>query len=83
MVNIEQEIKLLEINFYNQIRQYFSPHLEHIKGKTFRSGNWIVTFPYNFIQEEDELHLIRELAVINAIYVYFFFREDNVLDEYK
>lgn len=84
MVNIEQEIKLLEINFYNQISQYFSPKLEHIKDKTFRSGNWIITFPFNFIQTkaENELILIRKLSIINAIYVYFFFREDNVIDEY-
>lgn len=83
-INIEKEIKLLEKNFYNQIKPYYYPSLKHIKDKTFRPGNWIITFPFNFIQtkSKNELILIRKLSIINAIYVYFFFREDNVLDEY-
>jgi len=83
-INIEHEVKLLETNFLNQIEPYFNPELNHKNDKTFRSGNWIITFPYNYIQTKNDcsLELIRKLAVINAIYVFSFFREDDVLDEY-
>lgn len=83
-INIEHEVKLLEANFLNQIKPYFYPELNHKNDKTFRSGNWIITFPYNYIQTKNDcsLDLIRKLAVINLIYVYSFFKEDDVLDEY-
>jgi len=57
----------------------------HKRDNTFRKDNWIMNFPFNyyFLDGNNSIDLIRKLAVINALYGTFFFREDDVLDEYQ
>lgn len=83
-LDIVREIRILEASFRNATNAILSPNLWHSADNTFRPDNWLITFPYNYSScfNNGSLELIRKLAVINALYLVFFRREDDVLDEY-
>jgi hypothetical protein len=83
-LNLIEEISFLKNNFMAQIKEYGL--LVHIKPDdlSFSYWNWIITLPFNYyyLVPRPNLSLIRKLAVINALYGYYFMTEDDVLDEY-
>ena len=82
-LDLGKEMELLQSNFIHQIR------LKGIRMKTDAGdgsidvSNWVVTFPYNYfyICEGPDISLVRKLALINLLYGYYIFAEDDVLDE--
>ena len=82
-VNLEKEIKILENNYANQVKNTLYKKYSGSKN-TFRESNWLITFPFNFLftEKKVEIAVVRKIATINAIYGFFFLREDAVLDEY-
>lgn len=79
--NIEDELNSLRINFINQTKLFLKSSTNLNYNSTFRKENWLITFPFNFCNQPNEL--IRKLAVINSLYITFFLREDDVIDEYQ
>lgn len=80
--DLKEEMKLLENNYYNQLKIHFN--LIHFKRSqfTFRKDNWLLTFPFNFYNN-GSLELIRKLALINSFYLSYFSAEDDVVDDYN
>jgi hypothetical protein len=78
--NIAHDIENLARAFYALTDQLASPYLPPLqRDRTFREENWIVVFPFNFSERSE---IISTLALLNSLYVTFFLREDDVLDEY-
>ncbi|MDH7603441.1 MAG: hypothetical protein QHH13_00905 [Melioribacter sp.] len=93
-VDIEKELRVLKSNVLHILSTYpyLNNYLDISNDSTFRASNWLVTFPYNFLFDdsnqvrygnENNIEIIRKLAVINTLYGSFFLREDDVLDEYN
>lgn len=91
-LDIEREICLLKTNVLNVLstNSCFYEMYDFANDSTFRSTNWLITFPYNFlsielnnISKEQLIECVRKLAVINVLYGSFFLREDTVLDDYN
>ncbi|MBU1299117.1 MAG: hypothetical protein KKB77_08220 [Bacteroidetes bacterium] len=82
--DINHELNILRTSFENAIRPLWSKSIPYITDNSFRPNNWLITFPYNFESsfKDESPELIRKLALINAVYLVFFLREDDVLDEY-
>jgi len=83
-IDINKQIQSLTKN----VNGFLSPYLVIEKNKlnpfSYKKENYVITFPFNFtagLKKEGE-ELIQKLAMVNAVYVKYFFREDNVLDEY-
>jgi len=71
--DLKEEMKLLENNYYNQLKIHFNLIDFKRSQFTFRKDNWLLTFPYNNIQKtKNDIELVRKLSIINALYVYFF-----------
>lgn len=85
-LNLAKELSILEKNYYLQLEQHnVNYRIFYKKDNTFRTGNWVITFPYNFYKIKNKkisIEIIRKLAVINSIWGQYYFREDCVLDEY-
>jgi hypothetical protein len=56
----------------------FLPPIE--RDNSFRVENWIMVFPFNFLSYGGKYS--QTLALLNSLYVMFFLREDDILDEY-
>jgi len=83
-IDINYELSILRTSFENAIRPLCAESLPYVADSSFRPENWLITFPYNFSSsfKDESPELIRKIALINAIYLVFFLREDDVLDEY-
>lgn len=83
-LDINYELNILRASFENAICPLWSKSIPYVADNSFRPNNWLITFPYNFALsfKDESPELIRKLAVINAIYLVFFLRQDDVLDEY-
>jgi transposase len=83
-LNLLEEIALLKNNFIAQIKEYDLPLQIKPADTSFSYWNWIITLPYNYyyLVPNTNKSIIRKLAVINALYGYYFMTEDDVFDEY-
>ena len=82
-LDLNSELDLLRTNFLQQIRLNGISLRTGSGDMSFMPSNWIITFPYNYyyLTEDVDLELIRKLALINMLYGYYIFAEDDVLDE--
>jgi len=80
--DLKEEMKLLENNYYNQIKIHFKLIDFKRSQFTFREDNWLLTFPFNFYNN-GSLEFIRKLALINSFYLSYFLAEDDVVDDYN
>lgn len=80
--DLKEEMKLLENNYYNQLKIHFNLIDFKRSQFTFRKDNWLLTFPFNFYNN-GSLELIRKLALINSFYLSYFLAEDDVVDDYN
>ena len=82
--NLTEELALLKNNCIAQIKKYNLPLQIKPADMSFSYWNWIITLPFNYYYLVPNIHksLIRKLAVINALYGYYFMAEDDVFDEY-
>jgi hypothetical protein len=82
--NLTEEITRLKNNFIAQMTAYDLPLRIKPDDMSFSYWNWIITLPFNYYYLVPNTHksLIRKLAVINAMYGYFFMTQDDVFDEY-
>ena len=83
-LHLIKEISILKNNFLSQLEEN---NLNVKLGKTdqsFSHLNWIITLPFNYyyLFSDVDISLIRKLAIINALYGYYFMIEDDLLDEY-
>ncbi len=83
-LHLINEISILKSNFLSQLKEN---NLNVELGKTdqsFSHLNWIITLPFNYyyLFPGVDISLIRKLAIINALYGYYFMIEDDLLDEY-
>ena len=83
-LNLIKEIALLKNIFIAQIKEYDLPLQIKPADMSFSYWNWIITLPFNYYYLVPNINksIIRKLAVINALYGYFFMTEDDVFDEY-
>jgi len=84
-LDLNYEMKYILNNCFHQTKGVANPTLLHSEIDTFKGSNGVYTFPYNFhfLKQSTSLELIRKIAVINAIYLRYFFVEDKVLDDYN
>lgn len=83
-INLAKELDLLKENFILQVQvNKLNVELGKID-QSFKSQNWIITLPFNYYYAipDADIQIIRKLAVINALYGYYFMIEDDMLDEY-
>lgn len=83
-LNITEELKVLKRNIYKYLGEHNIRIDPDKTDMSFNPHNWIITFPFNFYALEDNAKIIdvRKIAVINALYGYYFICEDDILDEY-
>jgi len=84
VIDLDTELKLLRQNITHQLK-INNLNLKLGMGDiSFRKTNWLMTMPYNYyyLSQNIKIDQIRKIALINALYGYFFFIEDDVLDEY-
>lgn len=84
MFDIQSEMQKLKINVEFNIKKYCKKNIPDDLIKSFRTDNWLLTFPFNFTCAfEEESELIRKIAVINCLYLGTFLKEDFLLDDYN
>jgi len=83
-LHLKQEISILKNNFLSQLNEYNLNVKMRKTDQSFSHLNWIITLPYNYyyLFPGIDISLIRKLAIINALYGYYFMIEDDLLDEY-
>ena len=89
-INLEKELRTLHASYLNTIKgeittNSLDKYFDYAKSeKTFSQNNWIITFPYNFYYTTEKTSLIEisKLAVTNALLGIYYFKEDNIVDEY-
>lgn len=81
---LKEELTTIENTFNNYANNLLKNEKYVCNGTSFREENWLITFPFNYslFSNSFEIELIRKLAVINSLYLVFFFWEDDVFDEY-
>jgi hypothetical protein len=83
-LHLKQEISILKNNFLSQLKEYNLNVKMENTDQSFSHLNWIITLPFNYyyLFSDVDISLIRKLAIINALYGYYFMIEDDLLDEY-
>ena len=82
-LDLAEELDLLRNNFLQQVRLN-GIRMDTVTGdSSIDSSNWVVTFPYNYfyIGNDPDIDFIRKLALINLLYGFYIFTEDDILDE--
>ena len=83
-LHLINEISILKNNFLSQLKEYNLNVKLGNADQGFSHLNWIITLPFNYyyLFSGVDISLIRKLAIINALYGYYFMIEDDLLDEY-
>lgn len=83
-LHLINEISILKNNFLSQLKEYNLNVKLGNADQSFSHLNWIITLPFNYyyLFSGVDISLIRKLAIINALYGYYFMIEDDLLDEY-
>lgn len=82
-LNLEKELEILQCNLIQQVRLRGIRMKTGLGDSSIDASNWVVTFPYNYFYlcEKPDIELIRKLALINLLYGFYLFAEDDFLDE--